>query len=511
MCMAVLVPVVAYAAAGESSAQTEESLVKAIVEPLEELGVSLNPDGNIALRNGLIEDVETHTAHKFRDLIVTDIFEERWPGPDGQEQTVVVTAEIWTKAIQAALDQSGCAFVPGRPQPYYLDSPIIMRSGYKLILERTAEIRLKPGSNCCMVHNEHLVSGQNGPVSTGSGSDSDILVAGGIWTTLATSPAQSNGNVTARAPAVPDFNSHGVIVLSNVRRALVRDLTVRQCRPHAIQLSNCEEWCVANVRFEEQRRDGVHINGPARHGVIHNIRNARGTMGDDMIALNAWDWMNTSMSFGPIHHILVDGVSGDSGDAPQAGQCSEIRLLAGTKHYPGGATLACDIENVVIRNIQGIRTFKMYDQPNLELGRENDFADPIGQLRNLHFRNIALDRPSSPPLFQIAMNGDGICIQNVALGFAPPPDFKLVQVGPMSQTFTFGANDPAKWVEIFSPDKDCTVRGLTIENVTAPSPAEQSPAAIDPGTLITVIRQTVNEDYPNSTPRGGVGKGILLP
>ncbi len=506
VCAALLLWPCAVALGGETPVTAEDALVRAIVEPLKALGVSLGPDGGIDIRDDTAQNRHPCTVEAFRELVTSDAFEERWPGPDGEEQTVGVTAEIWTAAIQAALDANGCAFIPGREAPYYLDAPIIMRSGYRLLLDTTAEMRLKPGSNCCMVHNEHLVSGQNSPVSVGPGSDTDILITGGIWTTLATTFAQSNGNVRARAPGVPDFNSHGVIVLSNVRRAVVRDVTIRQCKPHAIQLSNCEQWCVADIRFEDQRRDGVHINGPASNGVIHNIRCVRGAMGDDMVALNAWDWKNTSMSFGPIHHVLIDGVQGDSGDAPQTDQRAEIRFLAGTKHYPDGTTLACDIETVAVRTIRGIRTVKMYDQPNLELGRDNDFADPIGQLRNLHFRDIVLDRPTHPALFQIAMNADGVSIRGVALGFAPASDFKLVQVGPMSQTFTFGSDDPARWVELFSPDKDCTVRGLIIENVTAPSPSRP-----DPQSLVAVIQQTFNEDYPNSTPRGGTGKGILLP
>jgi hypothetical protein len=42
-------------------------------------------------------------------------------------------------------------------QPYYLDASIILKSDQKLSADPTAEIRLKPGSNTCMVRNEHIV------------------------------------------------------------------------------------------------------------------------------------------------------------------------------------------------------------------------------------------------------------------------------------------------------------------------------------------------------------------
>lgn len=57
-------------------------------------------------------------------------------------------------------------------------------------------------------------------------------------------------------------------------------------------------------------------------------------------------------------------------------------------------------------------------------------------------------------------------IDDVVFAFARKPDDKLVSIGPLSMTFTFGSSDPARWVEVFSPDKDCTVRNLSLHNVT---------------------------------------------
>jgi len=85
------------------------------------------------------------------------------------------------------------------------------------------------------------------------------------------------------------------------------------------------------------------VEGPASRGIIRNLR---GITGDDVVALNAWDWKHYSITFGPIKNILVDGVAG----APQNGH-NAIRLLAGTKNFANGIHVDCDICNIIVRNI----------------------------------------------------------------------------------------------------------------------------------------------------------------
>lgn len=482
-------------------AETERQLVAEIGAPLAELGVGANKAGEVTVNT---PDVALDTAcdvTRYRDHVRVATFTEIWPDAAGQDAPREVSAEVWTAAIQACLDEHNAAFIPAREQPYYLDAPLVLRSGARLIADGASELRLKPGSNTAMVRNANMRDGQGGAESIGDDADHDIFVRGGIWTTLATSWNQTNGNEVARTDAAGAIHSHGTFSFNTVRRIRVSGVTIRECKPHGIQMSNCEHFFVDDIRFENHRRDGVHINGPAAWGVIRGVRNARGIMGDDMIALNGWDWKNTAMTFGPIHHVLVEDVQGAAPDGDGHAH-AEIRLLGGTKHFPNGATLACDIEHCVIRRVDGIRTFKMYDQPNLELGRDNDYADPIGAMGDLHFSGIRIAHPLDAPLFQIGSNVDGMNVRNVSLGFTPEA-FTLVQVGPLSMTIKFNPQDPATWVEVFSPDKDCAVRGLRIADVTAAG------TPLDPKGLVQAITQHVNDDYPNTTPRGGTGKGIL--
>ena len=429
---------------------------------------------------------------------------EVWPGldPAGRE----VRGEIWSDAAAAALAACDHLHIPAGPAPYYIDQPIILRSGQSLTADSRAEIRLKPGTNTCMVRNEHVAGFQDSPVPDATEPDTGILVQGGIWTTLATSPTESNGNIRGcadQADSVP--GCHGVILLQNVRKIVVRDLTIRQSRPFGVHIGTASDFLVENLTFQAHRRDGVHCDGPARDGIIRGIR---GETGDDPVALNAWDWRNYSASFGPIHHILVEDVSGAS-SGPEG--CNSIRLLPGVKRFADGSTLNCPISNCVFRDIRDIREFKLYDQPNLELGAAKDRSDAVGELRNLLFERLTFPQPGSfnNALFHIHANVEGLEIRDVELLFQPPPGHRLVNLGPLSMTWKAVATDPSRWVEVFSPDRDCVVRGLRLGNIAIRSGDRLLPAP-HPDTLVRVVSQMINHDYPRTTPRGGTGRAVWI-
>ena len=491
--------------AGSPADTRQTALIRSIVEVVRPLGVRLDDTGGLVSQpTPEASKTGAEPVTKYRALVTTAEWTERRPGPAGVMKTVDVKAEIWTKAVQTCLDEHASVRIPRRRKPYYIDAPLVLKSGNRLFVDPNTEIRLKPGTNTCMVRNRGVVDGTHGEVALGAGADSDMVIEGGIWTTLATTPAESNGNVRGSgfSPFRP-FGSHGTIMISNATRVTIRNLTIKESRPHGVQIGNCSVFLVENIIFENHRRDGVHLGGPAENGIVRNVR---GATGDDMIALNAWDWMQSNATFGPIRRILVDHVVAEKPSA--------VRLLAGTKNFGDGKSVDCDISDCVIRNIRGMHEIKIYDQPNLERGRDNDFADPIGRLTNLFFHDIDVKQPT-PPLVQIASNIDGIDIRNVTLDFDPGAvrqPFYLVEVGPMSMTYKSNPEDPRTWVEVFSPDRSCTIRGLTVSDVhfAAPKEPPQAEPNLIADELIRVRNQKLNPDYPKSTPRGGTGKGILI-
>jgi hypothetical protein len=82
----------------------------------------------------------------------------------------------------------------------------------------------------------------------------------------------------------------------------------------------------------------------------------------------------------------------------------------------------------------------------------------------------------------------------------------------MSATYKPDQNNPATWVEIFSPNKDCTVRHLQLSNIKKQEKINGKTVTtpIKPVDCIDVVTQKLNPNYPKTTPKGGTGRGILL-
>ncbi|MFH1919011.1 MAG: hypothetical protein ABIP48_03870 [Planctomycetota bacterium] len=252
----------------------------------------------------------------FQNLVRTETWTEKWPDAAGQMESRTVTAEVWTQAMQAALGVQETLHIPARAKPYYIDGPIVLKSGQKLTAHPKAEIRLKPGCSTCVVRNENIVGFADQPVPGDLKPDTDIVIEGGIWTTLATSRTEHNGNLRGGSSKQnPVHGTHGVILLHNVRRVTVRNITVRQSKPFAVHFGNARDFTVDGLTLDDHRRDGVHVNGPASHGVIRRVS---GDSQDDPVPLTAWDWSNYAPSYGPIHDILIEDITGALSVAPNS-------------------------------------------------------------------------------------------------------------------------------------------------------------------------------------------------
>ncbi|MEP6667990.1 MAG: hypothetical protein ABJF10_02490 [Chthoniobacter sp.] len=442
--------------------------------------------------------VPVENLEAFRSFVRTESWSENWREADGKVQVREVRGELWNDAIQAALLKDGTVHIPARAEPYCLDAPIILKSGQSLLADATAELRLKPGTNTCLVRNEHVVGFNDRPVPAGVEPDTDIRIEGGIWTTLANGVPGANGNLRgASAKQNPVAGTHGVILLHNVRKVTVQNVTVRQSKPFGVHLGNAQDFVVDGVRLDRHERDGVHVDGPSGNGVIRNVS---GDSHDDPVALTAWDWVNYIVTYGPIHHITIEHITG----VPVSQHGTDaIRLLPGVKRFADGSTLDCDIHDIVLRDITDIREFKFYDQPNLEKGRDQDASAGLGKLRNILLQRLHFTRPG---VIQIAAEVDGLRVEEVNLNFTLPPTFKLVEIGPMSATYRLG-KDPAHWVELFSPDLDVTVRNFHLVKVSI----DGQPVADAEARFVAVKDQQLNLDYPHTSPRGGTGKAKVLP
>ena len=236
----------------------------------------------------------------------------------------------------------------------------------------------------------------------------------------------------------------------------------------------------------------------------------RGHCGDDFVALNAWDWDSSAISFGGIRNISVRHIACE-GD--------EMRLIPGRKTYKSGQKMLCPVENCVFEDISGVYNFKMYQQPNCHNAArpaaERDYSDIPGLMENIAFRRIriaaragGLAEVSLDGVFEIGADCRNAVFEDVDLDMTAEAlkdaGMALVSVGPKSSTWTQGFSDQAKWCELFEPDLICTAENLSFVRVRM-----GDGFCANEDALVKARRLTVNPDYPRTTPRGGTGFGVV--
>jgi hypothetical protein len=418
----------------------------------------------------------------YAGLVRDEEWQQKWQ-PDAREMGQVhnMAGIIWSDAIERCLAENGSVFIPKFEAPIYIDRPIVLQSGNRLSVHPETEIRLKVGEiGTCMVRNSRIVLSKDRPVQLCAGADKGILVEGGIWNDQ-NNEGRGRGGEFDQKDSMP--GSMATFVFSNVSRITVRNMIFRDCSAFAVQIGNATDFIVENITFDETA-DGIHVEGPAEQGIIRHID---GKTNDDAVALNAWDWNSGSLTFGPITDVLVEDIEMLPGYT-----WSELRLLPGTKVFSNGATIDCDIRRCVFRNIRGIHTFKMYDQPNLG-NPEEDFADPIGKMANLFFADIEVDGikkseyydSSSDGVFDICTDIDGVSIRDLRFNYIPgEADMApyLVTVGPKSliwrrmPTSESGScwrppvegNAKSEWIDVFNPSATPVVKGLIVKDIYIP-------------------------------------------
>ncbi len=171
------------------------------------------------------------------------------------------------------------------------------------------------------------------------------------------------------------------------------------------------------------------------------------------------------------------------------------------------------------RNIRGVHTFKLYDQPNLSKP-EQDFAAPIGKMSDLFFCDIDIDGihkadyydPSSDGVFDICTDINRLSIRDIRFHHIPGESDMapyLVSVGPKALTWPRSNNPEDGFKEIFNPNASPVVEGLTIETIYQPDPS--TPGAYIPcNNLKKLVHErhlSLNPDFPKTMPRGGTGRG----
>lgn len=374
--------------------------------------------------------------------------------------------KIWSEAFSFALKNYEDIIIPAGK--YYVDKSLVVPQNREIIADENAEIILIKEVKSLLLRNENVIDGSDEPIPKTAIKDENISITGGIW------GEENDERLGYGKSGCFDENNSMVgistcFLFSNVKNLTLKNLTFRHTAGFAIQMGNISDFAVENICFDGCYADGLHINGGTESGTVKNLY---GHTEDDLIALNAYDWDNSSINFGKIENLVVDGVKCEAGGNVH----KSIRIQPGIYPYKNGEKEDCFVKNLTIKNVSGVACFKMYLQtPAYTTFPEKNIG--VGRMENILFENISAD--TSEPVdkqpnylsgntvtgnfatFEIGSNVKNLTFNNVktVLNKAIYPNSYFIAVGPKTQYIA------EKKLELFDPYVCCTVQRINFDNV----------------------------------------------
>ncbi|MDO5317262.1 MAG: hypothetical protein Q4G65_01420 [bacterium] len=386
---------------------------------------------------------------------------------------IVNGTNVWTAALQTALCEHEIVRIPADSVPYYIDATVVIPSNRRIEAEG-ATIALVQGTRVLMLRNENSPDGTLAPIRGGS-RDRNISIVGGRWEDCERRRRGYGG--TGRFDLGPrkvggHFGVSTLFYFGNCDEVSIRNVTFVHTSGFSVQAGDGCRHLYENIRFEKCHADGLHLNGNLTD--VH-VRNARGQVGDDLVALNAYDWLNSSINFGPQKNILCEDLELVGGGYPA------IRIQPAKYKYADGSIIDCAISDVIFRRVKGIMTFKMYLQtPRYRIGTKPEWSE-VGTGGNLFFEDIDIDlrapidcmgqyKESEPRrghfgAFEFGADLSSVHFRNIDITFHLDkyPLSHLAVVGPKSCFFP--EKDGKTGMEIFDPYVSCHVGRVTVEGL----------------------------------------------
>ena len=220
-----------------------------------------------------------------------------------------------TAAIQALLDARGTVSID-RPGTYLISSTLIIHSDTVFTLCPGAVLRAAPRSLCAIIENEHF---------RGNGKDRRISIIGGTFDGNCDEMGLDGKYEAVHRldhPYSPDRFCGKLMRFAHVDGLSLEKITVKDPVSYGVQIADSRGFLVRDVCFDYNHHfgttDGIHINGPAKDGVIENLY---GTTNDDMVSLTTIDEPHAEVTVGAISNVYIHNVSAENG-------YSGVRLLA---------------------------------------------------------------------------------------------------------------------------------------------------------------------------------------
>ncbi|MDD7772926.1 MAG: hypothetical protein PT954_00665 [Eubacteriales bacterium] len=386
------------------------------------------------------------------------------------------TVSSWSDALEAALREHDHILIPASAEPYFFHRTVVIPSCRYLECAPDATLALTYPAETVLFRNAHIVDGTHIPEDAQEiPRDHDIYLTGGRFVDPHLSRA-GYGSSGMLDPADYAAHFHGVstmLFFNHTDRLYISGTTFVHCAAFAVQCGDIVDAAFCAISFEDCFADGLHIGGNCRNLCIRDIR---GTVGDDLVALNLYDWQDSSVNFGPMDSVWCENLR-QSPESPY----KAMRIEPGIYRYDDGGTVDCALTNAVIENVRGVRTYKLYFQtPRYYVHREEPESGTPGSGDWLYFRDIDVDLAapidrlpdyeSSDPVtgtiaaFEIGANIGHLRLSDIRLTLHRDryPQSYLLAIGPKSVRIDRGTPDEC---EIFDPQITCTIRELTLQNI----------------------------------------------
>lgn len=355
----------------------------------------------------------------------------------------LVTDGIWTQALQTALNENEYLHIPGSTEKYMIDTTVTIPSNRHILADEDAVICLTADCEVLMLRNRHNVDGTLYKTDQ-SNRDENIFIQGGIWMEARGKRAGygKSGRYDNNRVKGNYYGISTCMLFNNVENLRLKDMTFVETSGFAVQVGELSNGVFENITFDNCFADGLHINGSTENVVVRHIS---GTTYDDLVALNMYDWQDSSVTFGPTRNVLVEDVV-----SPEVNASRAMRILPGIYTFRDGSAVDCVAENIIVRNIKGIQYFKMYLQtPQYTIGSTPE-KGAVGSGKNIFFENIDINLSSANHWYGSNMSADTLRnpfgafeinsnIQNVHFSnirlicdFTKYPMANLLHVGPLS-------------------------------------------------------------------------------
>ncbi len=380
---------------------------------------------------------------------------------------------VWTAALQAALDEHETVIIPASDNVYYIDDTVTIPQ-HRHISAYGATVRLTPDCDVLMLRNQNAIDGTHLPINR-SHPDENISVCGGRWEESRTGRLgySRTGRFTHKIAdaddrARPFYGVSTLFYFGNIRGLTLVDLTFMHTAGFSVQTGALEDGVFEHIRFENCFADGLHLNGDSEKLWIYDIA---GEVGDDLVALNMYDWQNSSVNFGPTRCVWCEGL-----DLAPSSPYKALRIEPGVYYFDDGASVDCGLFDAVIRDVRGIVTFKMYYQtPSYVVGREMPERGTVGSADNLFFEAITVDLDRPIDGFPEYLDGDpvrgafGAFELGTNIGYISFSDIDITTYPerfPLSYLVTVGPKSiRAGEREVFDPYLSSHIDVISLENI----------------------------------------------